>query len=125
MENLPKITDAEWTVMDILWKKSPLSGKDVFEELKDKTDWKIKTLKTLLNRLVNKKAITFKQKSRVYLYSPLVSREDCIGFENKSFLHKFYQGSIKKMLTGFVENENLSSEDIEELQKIIDKHKGK
>lgn len=125
MSDIPKISDAEWAVMEILWNEYPLSANEVFEKLKSNTNWQLKTLKTLLNRLVKKGAISFTQENRKYLYSPLVSKEHCMKYENITFLQKFYQGSVKKMFTSFAENENLSLEDIDELKKIIERKKEK
>ncbi len=122
MSKIPRISDAEWTVMDVLWKKSPLTGNEVFSVLSN-TDWTLKTLKTLLNRLVNKKAISYKQDSRIYHYFPIITREECMQIENSTFLRKFYQGSVKSMFTGFVKSENLTREDIDELKDIIEKYK--
>src|SRR5665648_1131691 len=77
MQNIPQISDAEWRVMKVLWNESPLGSSDVIHELKGTTDWKPKTIKTLLSRLVTKNALSYSIGSRGYLYYPLVPENEC------------------------------------------------
>lgn len=124
MKDLPKISDAEWQVMKILWDQSPLTANDIAEKLANEIDWSPRTIKTLLNRLMNKKALGVQQEGRIYYYYPLVSREECARLERDSLLKKVYNGALKPMLAAFLEEQDLSPREIEELRQILD-HKGK
>ncbi|MEH7060984.1 BlaI/MecI/CopY family transcriptional regulator, partial [Bacillus wiedmannii] len=53
MKELPKISEAELEVMKVLWSKSPQTANEVIEALEVKMDWKPKTIRTLINRLVH------------------------------------------------------------------------
>ena len=59
MKKIPKISEAEWEVMKLLWSKNPLTANKIVEVLSRKKPWKPKTIKTLLNRLANKEAIGY------------------------------------------------------------------
>ena len=120
MKMVPKISEAEWQVMKVLWKQSPLTANDIVETLTKETSWKRETIRTLINRLVRKKALDFKKKSRQYLYFPLIDESECIMEETKSFLDRVHGGSIEPMLAAFVENENISPEEIARLKQILD-----
>jgi BlaI family penicillinase repressor len=120
MKNIPKISEAEWQVMKTLWKKSPLTANDIVESLSEETPWKRETIRTLVNRLVKKKALDFKKQSRQYLYFPLINESECIMEETKSFLDRVHGGSIEPMLAAFVESEKLSPEKIARLKQILD-----
>lgn len=124
MKDLPKISDAEWQVMKILWEQSPLTANDIVEKLANEIDWNPRTIKTLLNRLMNKKALGVLQEGRSYYYYPLVSREECARLERASLLKKVYNGALKPMLAAFLEEQDLSQREIEELRQILD-NKGK
>jgi BlaI family penicillinase repressor len=106
--------------MKILWKKSPLTANDIVESLSEETPWKRETIRTLVNRLVKKKALDFKKQSRQYLYFPLINESECIMEETKSFLDRVHGGSIEPMLAAFVESEKLSPEKIARLKQILD-----
>lgn len=51
---LPKISEAELEIMKVLWSNSPQTANEIIEELEDEMDWKPKTIRTLINRLVQK-----------------------------------------------------------------------
>jgi BlaI family penicillinase repressor len=120
MKKTPKISEAEWQVMKVLWNKSPLTANDIVRILSKETSWKRETIRTLINRLVRKKALDFKKQSRQYLYFPLLDESECIMEETKSFLERVHGGSIEPMLAAFIENEELSSEKIARLKQILD-----
>ncbi|WP_028550616.1 penicillinase repressor BlaI [Paenibacillus sp. UNC451MF] len=120
MNNIPQISDAEWEVMKVLWSKSPSSANEVIEALEDQTDWKPKTIRTLLNRLVQKQAISYSQEGKVYAYFPLVSEDECVRSETASFLKRIYGGAFKPLLVNFLKEEKLSPEEIKELKNILD-----
>jgi BlaI family penicillinase repressor len=120
MKKIPKISEAEWQVMKLLWKRSPLTANDIVETLSKDTSWKRETIRTLINRLVGKKALDFEKQSRQYLYFPLVEESECVMEETKLFLDRVHGGSIEPMLAAFVESENISSEEIARLRQILD-----
>ncbi|MDD9270802.1 BlaI/MecI/CopY family transcriptional regulator [Paenibacillus sp. GCM10023248] len=120
MSQIPQISDAEWEVMKVLWSKSPRSANEVIEALEDYTDWKPKTIRTLMNRLVQKGAIAYSQEGKVYAYYTLVSEDECVRSETASFLKRISGGAFKPLLVNFLKEEKLSSEDIKELRHILD-----
>ncbi|MEK3719388.1 penicillinase repressor BlaI [Paenibacillus sp. FSL H8-0034] len=120
MTNVPQISDAEWEVMKVLWAKMPRTANEVIEALEDQTDWKPKTVRTLLNRLTQKQAISYSQENKVYAYFPLVTEDECVRYETESFLKRIYGGAFKPMLVNFLKEDKLSAEDIKELKSILD-----
>jgi BlaI family penicillinase repressor len=119
VKSVPQISDAEWEVMKILWAKAPCTANEVIEALEDQTDWKPNTVRTLLNRLAQKHAISYSQENRVYSYFPLVSEDECVKSETESFLKRIYGGAFKPLLVNFLKEERLSPEDIKELKNIL------
>lgn len=119
MEALPQISEAEYEVMKIVWKYAPINTNDVTEHLTKTTNWKPKTIQTLLKRLVQKGAITYEKQSRVFVYTPLVKECEYIAYESNSFLKRFYDGTIASMVSTYLENDTLSKEEVEELYSIL------
>ncbi len=120
MKNLPKISESEWLVMRVLWARSPLTANEVVERLTGKTEWKPKTVKTLIDRLMKKGAVKFEKEGRRYKYYPAVGRDECIATERKSFVRRVYGGTMKPMLAAFLEDAKLSADDISELKDILE-----
>ncbi|PEW11671.1 BlaI/MecI/CopY family transcriptional regulator [Bacillus cereus] len=118
---LPKISEAELEIMKVLWSSSPQTANEIIEELEDAMDWKPKTIRTLINRLVQKEAVAYHQdKGRMYAYYPLVSQDNYLQVETKSLLKRFCGAAFKPLLVNFLKEEKLSSEDINELKRILD-----
>ena len=121
MKTIPKISEAEWEVMKVVWAKSPLSAGEVIEQLAAQDDWHPKTAKTLLNRLVKKKALGFEKDGRAYIYHPLVREAECVKAVSDSFLDRVFGGSLTPMLAHFVARKKMSAEEIRELKRLLDR----
>ncbi|TCL76434.1 BlaI family penicillinase repressor [Hydrogenispora ethanolica] len=121
MPNIPRISEAEWEVMKVLWENSPLTANQIIESLAGKTSWKPKTVKTLISRLLKKDAIGFEKDDRTYHYSPRVSKEECTRAESRSFLDRVYGGELNALLAGFIGEQKLSEEEIAELKRMLDR----
>lgn len=119
MSKIPKISNAEWEVMKIIWKNPEITSLNIINELKNEAQWKPTTVKSLINRLLNKNVIGFNKSGNEYLYFPLISEDECIKFESQSFINKVFNGSIKSMLLNFVESKEISETDIEDLKNIL------
>jgi len=120
MSKTPRISESEWEVMKVLWERSPLTANEIVEVLSKKTSWHRETIRTLINRLVQKGALTFKKEGRQYHYYPCVSEAECIHAETMSFLRRVRVSAIEPMLAAFVEEHRLSVEQITRLKQILD-----
>ncbi|MHC4370915.1 MAG: BlaI/MecI/CopY family transcriptional regulator [Planctomycetota bacterium] len=121
MKSTPRISEAEWEVMKVLWRRWPQTANEIVEELTGRTAWKRETIRTLINRLVAKKVLKFEKKGRQYHYGPRVSEAECIKAETASFIRRFGAGSIEPMLAAFVEEKGLPPEKIDKLRQILDR----
>ena len=120
MTETPRISDSEWLVMKVLWGRPPATTVEVMEALAPNTAWKLKTVLTLLNRLVKKGAVGSDKQGRAYLYYPLVDEGACVRAQNRSFLNRVYDGSLAPMLARFFEESELSPDEIQELKDILE-----
>jgi BlaI family penicillinase repressor len=117
---IPRISDAEWTVLKAVWSLGAATAREVVEKLAGETDWKPKTIHTLLSRLVQKGAVTSAKSGREYLFKPVVSEQDCRLAASQSFLSRVFDGEIAPFLSCFLERTRLSQKEIEELKKILE-----
>ena len=120
MGEIPKISNAEWEIMKIIWSNREISSTNIIQEIKDKSQWKPATVKSLINRLLNKNVIGFNKTGYEYFYYPKVSEDECIKLESKSFVNRVFNGSIKSMLLSFAQYEEISETDIVELKNILE-----
>jgi BlaI family transcriptional regulator, penicillinase repressor len=121
MEPVPKISESEWLVLKEIWSRNPITANAVVESLSDSTTWSPKTIKTLLNRLVKKKAVGYETSGREYQYFPMIEEAVLVKEESRSFIKRVFGGTIKPLLAALVESEDLSEAEIEELKRILEK----
>lgn len=117
--HIPKISDAEWEVMKIIWARPNITANEIVEKLEYK-QWSPKTIRTLIKRLVEKEALNYVQEGKQYTYYPLIEEAECIKLETQSFMKRIYGGALQPMLVHFLKNEKLSKRDIEELKSILE-----
>lgn len=115
-----RVSESEQIVMEILWQKSPLTSKQVIDRL-ESNGWNEKTVKTFLSRMVKKRVISYKQDGRKYLYSPIYEKEQFIKNETDGFIEKIFKGDVKNLLSTFVQNKQLSKNELEYLTKLLNK----
>lgn len=121
MKQLPQISEAEFEVMQVIWKHAPISTNEIVERLSKTTSWSPKTIQTLIKRLTTKKAITYEKESRMFVYTPLVKESEYISQESSSFLKRYYNGNISAMLSAYLENDKLSDSEIDDLRALLNK----
>jgi BlaI family transcriptional regulator, penicillinase repressor len=116
----PTISEAEWKIMRLLWRKAPQPAYDLIEQLSKHEDWHPNTVKTMLARLHRKKAIGIKKYKNLFLYEPLVTEEECLQVESQSFLDRLFDGSVRPLLVHFAKSKKLSKADLDELRRILE-----
>ena len=95
----PDISESEWAVMEVLWKKSPQTASEVARALQKRTGWAQNTVRTLLTRLIEKGALHADDNpSGIRQYTPSVERAACARAESDSFLQRVFHGAAKPLL---------------------------
>ena len=114
-----KISPAEWEVLTVLWEKAPATAPEVFAALANHAGWHQKTVNTFLTRLVKKGVLRVKRDGKTNVYAPLKSRAQCIKAESDNFLQRVFRGAFGPMLLHFVEQAELSPEEIRDLERLL------
>jgi BlaI family transcriptional regulator, penicillinase repressor len=120
MNRTPPVTDAEWEVMNVLWDESPRTANDVIETLSERMKWHATTVKTLLSRLVKKGVVKYRSEGNRYLYFAAIPRQRYVREESASFIDRVFGGETTPALMHFVRNTRLTTEEIDELRRILD-----
>jgi BlaI family penicillinase repressor len=114
-----RISDAEWQVMTVVWEKAPVAASTVATILGKKKRWTLATVRTLLRRLVDKQALKQELEGKRYLYTPIVSVEECAHWESESFMDRVFGWAPSQTILHLVRKADLSKDDIEELRRIL------
>ena len=115
-----QISDAEWTVMNLVWDSRSVDARFVMDQLGEANGWSEATVKTMLHRLVRKGVLTHKSEGKRYLYRAKVRRGSCVREASGSFLNRVFGGQAAPALLHFVKTAKLSAEEITELRALLD-----
>lgn len=120
------VSNAELEVLKVLWEHGTLTSQQIIDDLTRTTQWKPKTIQTLITRLVSKKAVKAdKANAKAFLYSAAISREEYRKAANHSFLQTVYDGSLRMMLASLAGGDTLSEQDIRELRTLLESEEKK
>lgn len=146
---MSNLSDAESQIIRTLWARHPLSAEDILaallsqhaqgramrnpppagvEEAGDDptlpsdAGWQLGTVKTLLNRMLNKGALQAQRDGRRYLYAPLVAREDWEQRESLGLLDRVFGGRLSPLVAHFSAQRKLNPEDAEALRRLLQDH---
>ncbi|MDB6037178.1 MAG: beta-lactamase, partial [Verrucomicrobiales bacterium] len=106
-------------VMTVVWERAPVPASVVVDVLEHRKQWTLATVRTLLRRLVNKRALRQEIEGKRYLYTPLVSMAQCARQESESFLDRLLGRAPAEAILHLVKRADLSTSDIEELRRIL------
>lgn len=114
-----RISDAEHAVMEVLWRRAPLTATEVSDALAQERDWSLQTVKTLLSRLVAKNVVAHEADGRRYLYRPLVEREAYVAHESQRLVDRLFGGRVTPLVAHLAETQQLSDADIAEIEALL------
>ncbi len=113
------ISDAESVVMEALWRDPPRTADAIIDEVAGANNWTPMTVRTLLNRLLKKHAISAEREGRKYVYTPLLARSDYVHQKSQGLIDQLFDGQLAPLVSHFSERQSLSAEDIRALKRLV------
>lgn len=114
-----RISDAELSVMEVLWEQHPLTAAEVADRIEDTRDWSLATVKTLLSRLAAKAVIATEADGRRFLYTPLVERAAYVTGESRRLVDRLFGGKLTPLVAHLAESDSLTADDIAEVERLL------
>lgn len=114
-----RISDAEQAVMEVLWDEAPLTATDVAGRIDPARAWNIRTVKTMLSRLLAKGALLHEEEGRRFLYRPAVTREDFVARESRRLVDRLFGGKVTPLVAHLAERQALTPDDIAEIEALL------
>ena len=114
------ISDAELELLKELWVESPLTSRQLVDRLQVRMQWGEPTIKTLLLRLLRKKAVKRQSQGKSFLYSAAIRRDEYQYTVSRSVIDRLFDGLAGNFLTCLVRNESFRPGELEELRRLLD-----
>lgn len=118
------LSRTEWSLMNICWRKGKISARDVYDETLKEKQRGYQTVKTMLDRMVEKGFLSREKFGPIWLYEPMVTRASVMKREIESFIGTVLDNSVAPLFAHLADSESLSDEDHAALKKLVDKQEG-
>lgn len=106
---------------DLVWANEPISSGELVKLCEKELNWKKTTTYTVLRKLCEKGLL---QNENGTVRS-LISREDFYASKSEQIIEDSYRGSLPAFIAAFISRKELSKQDAEEIQRMIDAFKKK
>lgn len=114
-----KLTEAEWQIMNALWDDSPATARQIADRLPRDVKWAYTTIKTMLTRLADKKAVREAKQGNIALYEPILSRPEARRSALKSLANQAFDGAFGPLMHFLLEDQELSGKQKEEITQLL------
>ena len=117
----PELTEAEWAIMKVVWENEPCAAGTVQEALEKSKGWAYSTVKTTMDRMVNKGLLEITRIRNLQLFGSKVSEEEARKGEFRKMLKRAFDGALTPMMQFLIEQEGLSQNELKQLRQFVDK----
>jgi len=105
--------------MEALWTQGSLTAEEIVQTVGPAQEWGEATVKTLINRLLKKKALASERSGGRALYKPLVTRADYLTGESQGLLDRLFGGQIAPLVAHYARHRDVSPEELARLKSLI------
>lgn len=117
-----KLTDAEWHIMNALWKDHPATAREIAERLPAGVNWAYTTVKTLLARLLQKDAVSERKRGNASVYEPILTQDKARRGALRSLVNHAFSGAFGPLMLFLAEGEKLSEKDRKALVEALKRY---
>ena len=115
--NVPKIHESEYRFCLILWEHEPIAATELVKLCQAQLGWKRTTTYTVIKRLGERGVL----KNENGCVTSLVSKDEAQAGEIDELVEKKFEGSLPAFIAAFTKRQNLSEQDLDEVQRMIDR----
>ncbi len=115
-----KLTDTEWKIMMLLWKKSPLTVRQIEDMLKEETGWTRHSIISFLKRMMKKNYVRMEETKPARLYYPLLDKNETMLQETRLFAKKIFAGKMGLLVSSLADSEDITKDEINSMLQSLE-----
>jgi len=115
-----QLSEAEWKIMNLVWADHPATARLVLDGVIEETGWAYTTVKTMMNRLVEKGILSETKRAGTSQYEPRLTRTKARAFALRALVDRAFGGAMGPMMSYLVEDEKLSKSDRADLRRMLE-----
>jgi BlaI family penicillinase repressor len=109
-------SDAEWKVLNALWRKHPANARELLAVLSAETGWAYTTLKTMLTRMEEKRFVRTQMRGNAAWYSPVIEQRAAQRRAVRTLIERVFEGAAGPLLAHLADDESLSAAERKKLE---------
>ena len=114
------INETEWVLLEILWRRERGTAREVAEDAEQSRAWAYSTVKTMLDRMVDKQLLTARRVGNVWEYEPAVREVEARRKAWRRFVETAFAGSMAPALHFIANDARLTRRQREALRKLLE-----
>ena len=116
-----ELTEAEWEILKVVWEKEPCAAGTVQEALAQSKDWAYATVKSTMDRMVEKGFLEITRIRNLQLFRSCISQVEAKRGELRKLLRRAFDGALTPMVQFLIEHEGLSKEEASGLRRLVNR----
>ena len=115
--DIPKIPEGEYRFCLIMWEHEPVMAAELVKLCQEQLGWKRTTTYTVIKRLGEKGVLQNDNGTN----RSLVSKDAVQAYEIGELVERTFEGSLPAFVAAFTKHQNISEEELDEVQRMIDR----
>jgi BlaI family transcriptional regulator, penicillinase repressor len=125
VKKLYELTAGEWTIMQAVWENEPCAAPSIQEVLEEEIGWSYSTVKTMMDRMVDKGLLKTQRIRNLILYSSAITRQEAQKGEIMRTVKRAFDGAMTPMMQFLLDSHSLSAKELDELEQMLKSKKEK
>ncbi len=120
---LPKLSEANFEVMKIVWQKGEVTAVEVMDGLNANRENKLKrsSVQVMLTRLEKYGWLTHREDNRIYYYSALQEEKSALRDIVDDIKQRVFGGSSRELVKCLFDESDLSSDELDRITDMLKK----
>ena len=115
----PELTEAEWTIMKVVWENERSTAGTVQEILQESKNWAYGTVKGAMDRMVEKGFLKVERLRNLQLFRSKISEAEARKGEFRKMLKRAFDDALTPMVQFLIEHEEFTAAELKQLRKLI------
>jgi len=120
-----ELTEGEWLIMQAVWDNEPCAAPTIQEALEKETGWTYSTVKTMMDRMVEKGLLKAQKVRNLILYISAITMKDAQSGEIKRMIRRAFGGAFTPLMQFLLNSRSLSKNELDQLELMVKKAKNK
>jgi len=116
-----ELTEAEWEILKVVWEEEPCAAGTVQEALVKRKDWAYTTVKSTMDRMVEKGFLEITRIRNLQLFRSRLSQVEARRGELRKMLARAFNGALTPLIQFLIDHEGLSEKEAARLRQFVKK----